>query len=223
LSRAQSSNDYPQTAATEYEPGSGCLSGFLLPPVSVLILILLLGNLALNQTTPGPSPTESSISPIFTPEIQHWGFWIKRWADETGLDPNLIATVMQIESCGDPRAVSSSGALGLFQVMPFHFQPDDDPFDPGTNATRGLSYLVRSMASANGNPRLALAGYNGGIGVITRSESGWSAQTRRYVQYGWPIYQQASQATGSSPSLQEWHQNFGAALCRQARQRLGLR
>ncbi|MBM3124007.1 MAG: lytic transglycosylase domain-containing protein [Chloroflexi bacterium] len=223
MSRAQSPYQYPQTAASEYEPGSGCLSGFLLPPICVLILILLLGNLALSQTPPSSSSIEKTISPIFTPEIQHWGFWIKQWADETGLDPNLIATVMQIESCGDPRAVSSSGALGLFQVMPFHFQPEDDPFDPGTNALRGLSYLVRSMESAHGNARLALAGYNGGIGVIKRIESDWSAQTRRYVQYGWPIYQQAGQATGSSLSLLEWHQNYGASLCRQAHRRLGLR
>jgi soluble lytic murein transglycosylase-like protein len=64
---------------------------------------------------------------------------------------------MQIESCGDPRARSRAGAMGLFQVMPYHFAGGDDPYNPDTNAVRGLAYLKRSLDTANGDPRLALA------------------------------------------------------------------
>ena len=87
------------------------------------------------------SSTTNGISPIFTREIQYWGNDIVRWSNSAGLDPNLLAVVMQIESCGDPRAVSSAGASGLFQVMPFHFHFGENPFDPDTNALRGTSYL----------------------------------------------------------------------------------
>ena len=44
------------------------------------------------------SSASSGLSPIFTKEIQHWGQNIVRWANAAGVDPNLAATVMQIES-----------------------------------------------------------------------------------------------------------------------------
>jgi soluble lytic murein transglycosylase-like protein len=129
---------------------------------------------------------------------------------------------MQIESCGDPRATSRSGAMGLFQVMPFHFQLGDNPYDPETNALRGLNYLARSLGAAGGNPRLALAGYNGGTGVIARAESAWPAETQRYVYYGAPIYEDARSGATDSAALTDWYQKYGVSLCRQAAQRLGI-
>ncbi|HSL46706.1 MAG TPA: transglycosylase SLT domain-containing protein [Anaerolineales bacterium] len=164
----------------------------------------------------------SGISPIFTKEVQHWGNNIVRWANAAGVDPNLAATVMQIESCGDPRATSRSGATSLFQVMPFHFKFGENPYDPDTNALRGLNYLARSLQAGGGNARLALAGYNGGIGVISRSEGAWPSETKRYVLYGGPIYEDARNGVTSSAMLTEWYQKYGAGLCRQAAQRLGI-
>jgi soluble lytic murein transglycosylase-like protein len=162
------------------------------------------------------------LSPIFTKEIQYWGKDIVRWANAASVDPNLAATVMQIESCGDPRATSRSGAMGLFQVMPFHFRFGENPYSPETNALRGLNYLSRSLETGEGNSRLALAGYNGGIGVIARSEWLWPSETKRYVLYGAPIYEDASSGATSSAMLTEWYQKYGAGLCRQAAQRLGI-
>jgi soluble lytic murein transglycosylase-like protein len=171
------------------------------------------------QAAPVASGT---ISPIFTKEIQHWGNHIVRWANAAGVDPNLAATVMQIESCGDPRATSRSGATSLFQVMPFHFDFGENPYDPETNAMRGMDYLSRSLQAGGGNARLALAGYNGGIGVISRSEWAWPSETKRYVLYGAPIYEDARNGATSSASLTEWYQKYGASLCRQAAERLGI-
>lgn len=211
-----------QTAATPQDQGSGCLSGFILPPLSVIIISAFLAFIALRNSSVDLPPQNADLSPIFTSEVHYWAGSIVRWAAASQLDPDLVATIMQIESCGDPRALSSSGAMGLFQVMSFHFQPADDPYDPDTNAARGLAYLVRSLSAASGDPRQALAGYNGGIGVIPRGEWTWSTQTRRYVQYGWPIYQDARNGLDSSVMLNEWYERFGAGLCNQAHQRLGL-
>jgi soluble lytic murein transglycosylase-like protein len=147
---------------------------------------------------------------------------IVAWSAEFGLDPNLAATVMQIESCGYARATSRSGAMGLFQVMPFHFSATDSPYHPDTNARRGLAYLAQSLQRAGGDARLALAGYNGGIGVIGRGEWTWSAQTNRYVYYGAPIFADASAGLTSSPMLNEWYLNYGVSLCQQAHDSLGL-
>lgn len=216
-----------QTAAAD-ENASGCLSFYALPPLAVIFIAALLAALSLNTPTqtsalPIIQPTSSTgISPIFTREIQHWRDNILRWANASSLDPNLVATIMQIESCGDPRALSRSGAMGLFQVMPFHFYFGENGFDPETNALRGLNYLARSLQTADGDARLALAGYNGGIGVITRGEWTWHAETARYVRYGAPIYSDARSGFTSSVMLDEWYQKYGAGLCRQAAQRLGL-
>jgi soluble lytic murein transglycosylase-like protein len=169
--------------------------------------------------TSGPLLTLSS---VFTPEVQYWAGRIQVWAVAVGLDPNLAATVMQIESCGDPRARSSAGAIGLFQVMPYHFTASDDPYAPDTNALRGLDYLRRSMETAHGDPRLALAGYNGGIGVIGWLESGWAAETQRYTYWGSGIYAEASSGARESLRLHEWLTASGETLCRQAHDRLGI-
>lgn len=163
-----------------------------------------------------------SISPIFKPAVQYWAEEIVAWAGNAGLDPNMVATVMQIESCGDPKAVSSAGAMGLFQVMSFHFAGGDDPYNPDTNALRGLAYLKRSLEAAGGNPRLAFAGYNGGISVIERAESSWSSQTQRYAYWGSGIYSDASSGAATSPRLEEWFRAQGVSLCRQAANRLGI-
>jgi soluble lytic murein transglycosylase-like protein len=227
MSRARPEDIDFQTAAAQQEEGSGCF-GFMFVPLIVILVSALLGSFAwmTDPSTPArmdlPPVTASAISPIFRAEVRHWADSISRWAAAAGVDPNLAATVMQIESCGDPRATSSAGAMGLFQVMPFHFRTLENPYDPDTNATRGLAYLARSLAAGNGNARLALAGYNGGIGVISRGEWSWHAQTKRYVQYGVPIYEDARSGLSSSAALNQWYERYGVSLCRQASQRLGL-
>jgi soluble lytic murein transglycosylase-like protein len=153
---------------------------------------------------------------VFTPEVQRWETDILRWSQEFALPPNLVATVMQIESCGDVAAVSPVGAQGLFQVMPFHFEPGEDSLLPETNARRGLNYLRQSFLLANGAIDLALAGYNGGHGQITRSSSDWPAETQRYVNWGVAIYRDSMANLDSSPALSEWLRAGGSHLCLKA-------
>ena len=223
--RSQTQDDWQTAAATE---GSGCLSGYILPPLAALLIGCLLALLAFHTPSQAESfradspPSTSGISPFFTAEIQHWADDITRWAAASNLDPNLVAVIMQIESCGNPRARSRAGAMGLFQVMPFHFRATDNPYEPETNATRGLAYLARSLQAAQGDARLALAGYNGGIGIISRAEWAWPAETKRYVRYGAPMYEDARRGTSDSPTLDEWFKKYGTGMCRQARQQLGL-
>jgi soluble lytic murein transglycosylase-like protein len=152
--------------------------------------------------------------------VHRWASQIERWAAEYALPPDLIAVVMQIESCGDPLAVSPSGAEGLFQVMPYHFSRDDDPFDAETNAHRGLRYLAGAMSLASNDQRLALAGYNGGHASITLPESQWAAETQRYVKWGMGILQDARAGYSSSPTLAAWLASGGDHLCRQSAERL---
>jgi len=209
----------------------------MLPPLAVLLVGGMLAFFALRpgaqavsppvpqvETTPSlpTDPGLQPLSPIFTPEIQHWGRWIQAWAAAADVEPNLAATVMQLESCGNPLARSRAGAMGLFQVMPFHFTASDDPYDPATNARRGLAYLKRALTAAAGDPRLALAGYNGGISVIRKPESTWAAETRRYASLGSGIFADALSGTGLAPHLQAWLDEGGASFCRTAARSLGI-
>jgi len=165
---------------------------------------------------PDPAAYVSPIAPLFTPQVQSWSEQISTWSAEYDLDPNLVATVMQIESCGHPEIVSGAGAAGLFQVMPYHFVSGEDPFSPQTNARRGLVYLHRSLQLAEGDVRLALAGYNGGHGVIMLPVDEWPDETIRYVYWGSGIYRDAEKNRSTSERLEEWLGAGGTSLCAQA-------
>lgn len=170
----------------------------------------------------GGAPAKGSIAPFFSPEVQQWASAITRWAGTYGLDPNAVATIMQIESCGDPRAVSSAGARGLFQVMPFHFVDGEDPFDPETNARRGLAYFAERLQQTGGDVGRAFAGYNGGQRAAASSWEQWPAETQRYYVWSTGIYEEARSRADTSATLQKWMEAGGASLCRQAATRLGL-
>jgi len=203
----------------------GCLSILLWPPFSTIIaglaLFIALVNLPINPSAPNviaASSPSGSIATFFTPEVQHWAAKIVAWSAEQGLDPNLAATVMQIESCGDPLALSPAGAVGLFQVMPYHFAAGENSFEPQTNAARGLGYLKQAL-SQYPDPGLALAAYNGGIHGASRPPNLWAQETRDYKYWGEAIYADATAGRAASEVLDEWLAAGGASLCAQAAQR----
>jgi len=207
---------------------SGCLSIFWLPPLVVLVfgLMLTLATLKYGKPAVGSqflsNGSSEKLAPLFTPEIQYWSENIINWANEYGIDPNIAATVMQIESCGNPNALSKAGASGLFQVMPFHFLDGENAFNPNTNALRGLNYLAKSLEYAGGDARLALAGYNGGISIISQPEANWANETIRYAYWGEGIYYDAKNNARTSARLDEWLSSGGASLCSIARLALGI-
>lgn len=170
----------------------------------------------LDQDPPSPQQFTLSIPEAFTPEVKHWTPDILRWSVQYDLPPELVATVMQIESCGHPSIHSNAGAAGLFQVMPFHFGAEEDPLEPETNAFRGLSYLARSLELAEGDLALALAGYNGGHGQISRAPSLWPAETMRYVRWGAAILRDIRLGNVPSPGIESWLEAGGASLCQRA-------
>jgi len=170
----------------------------------------------------GTGASGGGIAPLFTREVQHWAPQIVAWAAEFGLDPNMAATVMQIESCGDPNAVSSAGAQGLFQVMPFHFASGENMQDPETNARRGMAYLAQGMQLTGGDTGLSFAGYNGGHGTAAKGWAAWPSETQRYYTWATGIYKDAATGAGTSETLNQWLAAGGASLCQQAAARLGI-
>lgn len=170
-----------------------------------------------------PQRYNSELAPLFTSQVHYWGEDILHWAATHNMDPNFMATIMQIESCGHPTVVSSAGARGLFQVMPFHFADGEDMVDPDTNALRGGSFMELCWQHTNGNPGLTMACYNGGPGVINRSMHSWPAETQRYYQWGVGIYADARQNAANSDTLNTWLTAGGQNLCNLAALELRLR
>ncbi|MBZ0306982.1 MAG: lytic transglycosylase domain-containing protein [Anaerolineae bacterium] len=167
-------------------------------------------------STTGEVVSKVPLSPVFTPEVQFWKPLIAEWALAWEIDPNLIATVIQIESCGDPTVSSNAGAQGLFQVMPFHFDAGEDMLNIQNNAKRGLAYLSGGLDASQGNAGLALAGYNGGHSVINKGYGAWHSETRRYYYWGAGIYEDAISGALTSDRLQEWLTAGGQGLCDRA-------
>ena len=90
---------------------------------------------------------------------------------EYKVDANLIRAIIQIESSGNPKAVSSAGAQGLMQIMPGTFKslnPEGDPFDPYDNINAGTKYIKQLLDNNDGDVKKALASYNAGAGNVAK-------------------------------------------------------
>lgn len=89
-------------------------------------------------------------------------------ASKFSLDPMLILALIDVESDFDQYAISSAGARGLMQVMPFWKdeigKPGDSLFDIHTNLRYGCAILSLYLEKEKNNTTLALARYNGSRG-----------------------------------------------------------
>lgn len=86
-------------------------------------------------------------------------------ATRAGVPPALVLAVINAESNFDPWAVSSAGAQGLMQIMPFWLdevgQHGDNLFNPLTNLRLGCTILAYYLERAHGDIALALQNYYG--------------------------------------------------------------
>jgi hypothetical protein len=102
-----------------------------------------------------------------------------------GVSPDLVKAVIQVESEFDHLAVSSKGAQGLMQLMPFTARRFgvSDSFDPRQNIFGGVQYLRFLLDMFQGDVSLVLAGYNAGENAVTRYKGiPPYKETRGYVQ-----------------------------------------
>jgi hypothetical protein len=105
--------------------------------------------------------------------VQHWKL-IQKIAELEKVDPLLVLSLMKQESAFDSRALSSSGANGLMQLM-YATALETEPgvprpklLTPEDNIRVGTRYLKQLLSRFNGNVAMALAGYNAGPNAAAR-------------------------------------------------------
>jgi soluble lytic murein transglycosylase-like protein len=110
-------------------------------------------------------------------------------AQAMGVDPALAIEVALAESGGNQAAVSSAGAIGIFQLLPSTAADlGVNPFDAAQNIQGGVTYLGQ-LLGRYGDPATALAAYNWGMGnvdaAIARYGAAWFSHapgsTQAYV------------------------------------------
>jgi soluble lytic murein transglycosylase-like protein len=91
--------------------------------------------------------------------VRRWAYLIVPDSNAAGVDPYLVAGVMELESHGDPLIWNlDSDARGLMQVL-------HAPFEPAINVRVGVSTLG-VLQRQFGSRDLALAAYNAGPGSV---------------------------------------------------------
>lgn len=89
-------------------------------------------------------------------------------AKRAGLDPQMVLGLIQVESNFRKYAVSSAGARGFMQVMPFWIKlvgaRDNNLFHLRTNLRYGCVILRHYLDIEHGNLFRALGRYNGSLG-----------------------------------------------------------
>jgi hypothetical protein len=108
---------------------------------------------------------------------------VRQAGQKYGVDPFLIKAVMQVESSGNPMAVSKAGAQGLMQIMPKTAAElgVKNPFDPAENVMGGTLYLRRLLDRYHGNVKLTLAAYNWGMGNLENRPEAMPKETKQYI------------------------------------------
>lgn len=107
-------------------------------------------------------------------------------AGRADLPPELVLAVIDVESNFDRFAISSAGARGLMQVMPFWLKeigrPNDNLFEVSTNLRFGCTILRHYLEIEKGNVQRALARYNGSLGKLWYPNRVMRALHRRWFK-----------------------------------------
>jgi soluble lytic murein transglycosylase-like protein len=156
------------------------------------------GGPALGESTPLTAPTTSPLPTTTTASTSPTAFaageetgsvpfasTIEAACAKYGLNPNLLAGLIEQESHFDPTVGSAAGAQGLTELMPETASSlgVTDPHDPTQSIEGGARLLSEKLKEFGGNTELALAAYNAGSGAVQQYNGiPPYPETEQYVQ-----------------------------------------
>ena len=131
-------------------------------------------------------------------------------ATRAGLDPQLVLALIQVESAFRKYAISSAGARGYMQVMPFWIrvigEPGDNLFFMRKNLRYGCTILRHYLDIEKGDLFRALGRYNGSLGraeypnLVRRAwENNWSYVPLPPAPENQSTTQETTQTTQETP------------------------
>jgi murein DD-endopeptidase MepM/ murein hydrolase activator NlpD len=127
---------------------------------------------------------------------------VARYASQSGLDPELVMAVIEVESQGNPACQSGAGACGLMQLMPGTWSDFgvQNPFDPEENIRAGVAYLSSQYRRFH-DVQKALTAYNAGPGRVI--DGSWSTipESAQYAKRVMAYYGDSSSFTNPAMSL----------------------
>jgi soluble lytic murein transglycosylase-like protein len=153
------------------------------------------GNNALGEANAvtGPSPTTSTLATASALEptasagsgAVPYQSLIEEACAKYGIEPSLLAGLIEQESHFDPTVGSPAGAQGLTELMPETAASlgVTDPHDPAQSIEAGARLLSEKLAEFGGDKELALAAYNAGSGAVQQYNGiPPYPETQEYVQ-----------------------------------------
>ena len=104
--------------------------------------------------------------------------YVEKYAKENNLDVMLVYAIIKAESNFEPNITSTSGAMGLMQIMEntakeiaekkgIELLTKEVIYQPELNIMLGTTYFAQLLKNYDGNINLSLAAYNAGIGNVT--------------------------------------------------------
>lgn len=122
-----------------------------------------------NQTT-DVANSESNFDSYLNTAATTMDDIFQKAADTYGVSVNLLKAMAKQESNFNANATSSSGAMGVMQLMPATAASlgVTDAYDPEQNIMGGAKYISQLLSKYNGDVSLALAAYNAGSGNVAK-------------------------------------------------------
>lgn len=109
--------------------------------------------------------------------VKEYEEYVYKYSEENDIDPLLTFAIIKVESKFNRNIKSSSGALGLMQLMEStaiemaneigqEVVIKESLYNPETNIKIGTKYFATLLKHYDGNELLALAAYNAGMGNV---------------------------------------------------------
>lgn len=143
------------------------------------------GSSPVSAVAPSDATSPTGPSPVAV-DRRHLEANFDAWATANGVRPSLLKALCYLESGWQHDVVSSTGAVGVCQLMPATAADmatligvDLDRTVPDDNIRMGARYLRWLLERSGGDEESALAGYYQGVGSVARN--GQLAETHRYV------------------------------------------
>ncbi len=165
--------------------------------VIVALLIAMIAIVPVGPAIAAPSTGPVALAPNGIAVILgQWSELIQEAASDSGVPWQVVAATLVVESGGKPDVTSPTGAVGLMQIRPEHWQAYVNVFgtelkDPWTNIRTGAAVLADTYATW-GNWEQAIAAYAGAIDETGAISSSVGDDGRTGVQYVDAVRNQAA-------------------------------